>query len=159
MTDAEIVDRLSPVQTVALTLFGEARNEPIEGRIAVANVIRNRVLADRPAWGLGYKGVCLKAWQFSTWLPAGGQDNYETLMWVAGELLQPSDAAFPERSVRECLWIAEGLIADQFRDTVKHATHYYSPTAMKPAGRVPAWALGLLPVATIGRHVFFSGVR
>ena len=37
-----VLDRLTDVQILALTLFGEARSEPIEGIVGVGCVIRNR---------------------------------------------------------------------------------------------------------------------
>ena len=72
MTDADLVAGLSDTHTVALTLYAEARGEPIEGRIAVANVIRNRVRLQKARYGFSPKQVCLKAHQFSCWLPDGG---------------------------------------------------------------------------------------
>lgn len=156
MSDTHILAALSEAQTVGLTLYGEGRSEPIEGRIAIANVIRNRVRAQRLRWGLTMKAVCLKAWQFSCWLPQGGQDNYETVI-AAAQLLLRGERGGP--LLTECLWIADGLIASAFLDSVKGSTHYYNPAAMKPAGRVPDWAVGLTPVATKGSHLFFEGVK
>lgn len=58
------------VVTLARTLWGEARGEPIEGQVAVAWVIRNRADGARFAGQLlGREGavahVCLTLWQFS----------------------------------------------------------------------------------------------
>jgi hypothetical protein len=44
-------------------------------------------------------------------------------------------------------------------DTVGGATHYYSPPAMVPKGRVPSWAHGLEPVAVIDGTRLFAGVK
>src|SRR3546814_2812197 len=61
------------VDTLARTVFGEARGEPMPGKIAVAWCIRNRVELDlhddgKPDWwGEGYTAVCRKSWQFSCW--------------------------------------------------------------------------------------------
>jgi spore germination cell wall hydrolase CwlJ-like protein len=43
MTDAELVGQLSQLDTLALTIYGEARGERVEGRVAVACVVRNRI--------------------------------------------------------------------------------------------------------------------
>ena len=156
MTDIDLLAALTDAQTVGLTLFGEARGERIEGRLAVASVIGNRVKAHRAAFGRGFKGVCLKRWQFSCWLPEGGKANYDLVM-AAAQLLARGDTPGP--MLRECLWIADGLIRDQFGDTVRTATHYYNPHAMVPRGRVPDWAQGQTPVATVGSHLFYAGIR
>ena len=65
LTDAEVKARLSDLEVTLVTLFGEARGEPVEGLIAVGSVIRNRVKAAR--FGSTYRAVCLARWQFSCW--------------------------------------------------------------------------------------------
>ena len=53
-------------QALAVTIWGEARGEPIEGKIGVAMVMRNRLIAQ-------YRGartdvdVCTAHAQFSAW--------------------------------------------------------------------------------------------
>ena len=62
------------IDTLARTIFGEARGEPYLGKVAVANVVMNRVaLADQhPPFGLGSAAYRMyeRAWQFSCWNPA-----------------------------------------------------------------------------------------
>lgn len=156
MTNDELIANLSEQQVVALTLFGEARAEAIEGRIAVANIIRNRVKAQNPRMGLTPKQVCLKRWQFSCWIPEGGRANHETVLDAARSVFAGER---PGPILRECLWIADGLLREQFRDTVSGATHYYAPAAMRPAGSRPPWVEEKQPVAVIGGHLFYAGVR
>jgi len=59
------------VDTLARTLWGEARGEPVRGIEAVAAVVVNRVrLAQRRGgmwWGSDIVAVCRKPWQFSCW--------------------------------------------------------------------------------------------
>lgn len=155
--DLDLTAQLSELQTLALTVYGEARGESVYGRIAVGCTVRNRVAANKARWGLNsYKQVCLKAWQFSCWLPAGGADNYATVMEAARVLL---GGERPGPVLRECLWVAEGVMTDRLQDCVSGATHYFAPAAMKPAGKVPEWANGLYHVAQIGSHLFYAGVR
>lgn len=54
---------------LARTLWGEVRGESLEGQIAVAWSIRNRVNAGKAKswWGEGYTGVCQKPYQFGCW--------------------------------------------------------------------------------------------
>ena len=131
---------------LALTLWGESRGESLEGRIAVACVIRNRASAE--SWyGHGIAGVCLKRWQFSCWLPQGGESNCRQLMAMANKT---PGARFRNIEYRECYWIAHGICASSVRDQVKRANHYYVDGTRKPK-----WAVGQTPVLQLGTHLFF----
>ena len=52
--------------TFAKTIWAEARGEPLDGQIAVANVILNRA-RQGGWWGDDVAGVCCKPKQFSCW--------------------------------------------------------------------------------------------
>jgi len=150
VTDDEVKAALTDHQALTLTLLGEARGERIEGRLAVACVIHNRMMKG----GRSAKSICLARSQFSCWWPWGGAANHALIMKWARTLTL--GGAIPARTVLdECAWIAEGVLAGRVLDAVNGATHYYSPQAMKPAGAVPSWAKKLEPVATIGGHLFF----
>lgn len=57
---------MSTIDTVARTLYGEARGTGLLDRLGVLAVIRERVL--RPGWwGSGWEDVCRHPWQFSCW--------------------------------------------------------------------------------------------
>lgn len=57
------------------TVYAEARGEPREGQIAVANVIINRALANKSYWGgSSIAGVCRQPYQFECW---NGKDRIE----------------------------------------------------------------------------------
>lgn len=143
MTDADVL---------ALTLYGEARGEPIEGRIAVACCIRNRVTADlghdgKPDWwGEGYTGVCLAPKQFSCW--NANDPNLAVLQQKAGEFGR-------DPLLDECRWIANGVIDGVVRDRVGPATHYYEQHMRTP----PKWAAGATLVARVSNHLFFMDVK
>ena len=137
---------LDKVDVLALTLWGESRGETVEGRIAVACVIRNR--AHEQSWyGNGIGGVCLKRWQFSCWLPQGGESNCRQLMAMANKahMTRVKNPAY-----RECYWIAQGICGDVVRDQVKRANHYYVDGTRKPK-----WAVGQNHVLQLGTHRFF----
>lgn len=152
----DIVAALNDPQIVALTLYGETRGEAVEGQVAVGCVIRNRVRLGR--WGPTYARVCLAPWQFSCWTPQGGRENHAVVM-KAAETLARSTTLPDDTLLRQCIWVAQGIIGDWIRDQVKGATHYYSPSAMVPAGAVPKWAVGHSPVVEKGRHLFFVGIK
>lgn len=157
MTDTDLIASLPERDILALTLWGEARSEPIEGRIAIANVVRNRVTAQRASFGLTPREVCLKPWQFSCWRLEGGAENYAQMM-DAARLLDTSTRATGLLSpiFRECLWIAEGLLTDRFGDNTKGSTHYLTVTLYRL--HPPAWAIGHVPTVQINSHLFFKGV-
>lgn len=143
---------MTPHQLVAMTIWAEARAEPIEGEVAVGCIIRNRVLMPK-RFDDTWAAVCLAKWQFSCWIPQGGAANYHMLMTRC-------DAALAGREPwpRQPLWIAEGIVSGAIEDRVGGATHYYSPAAMVPRGSMPKWAVGVTPVAIIGAHRFYKGV-
>uniref|UniRef100_A0A6M3J8R3 Putative cell wall hydrolase n=1 Tax=viral metagenome TaxID=1070528 RepID=A0A6M3J8R3_9ZZZZ len=148
--DADAKAALTDLQALLLTMWGEARGEPVEGRIAVGCVVRNRMRKS----GRGAKSICLAKSQFSCWWTWGGQSNYTAVMDWAWKLglggVEPAGTVLDE-----CAWLAQGLLGNRLRDRVKGATHYYSPAAMVPLGSVPGWAKGKTPVAEVGGHLFF----
>lgn len=150
MTDHELIGSLSPEETLALTLYGEARGERIEGRIAIACVVRNRVDAKR--YGRDAKAVCLAPWQFSCWKPAGGPANYETVIDAVRNRKRGEEGPI----LRECVWVAEGVLDRRVQDTTRGATHYMTRALWE--SKPPKWAIGRTPVIGIGNHVFFAGV-
>ena len=156
MTTSEMHDRLTPVDTVALTAWAEARGDTAEGassveeRIAVLWVIRHR--AERR--GQSWRAVCLAPHQFSCWAPDGGATNHDAVRrlvtaLVAGETIH--DPLYIETR-----YLADGVMRGWLLDRTDGADHYYAPAAMRPAGSMPAWARGQTPTATIGGHVFFQ---
>jgi N-acetylmuramoyl-L-alanine amidase len=160
VTHAELRGRLNDVDALAITLFGEARGEPVEGRIAVGCVIRNRFRL--PArFGGSYREVVHRKSQFSCWWPFGGAYNYELshALAQAAVMVEEIPLRGSELAIyRETEYIAQGIVDDVFRDRVGGATHYYSPRAMVPSGAVPPWASGAAPVARVGGHLFFTGI-
>lgn len=135
-------------ETVARTVWGEARGEPFNGKIAIAWVIRNRVELDlhgdeKPDWwGEGYEAVCLKPWQFSCW--NANDPNREKLLAVTD-----ADAMY-----RDSLDAARLVIAGKVDDPTGGATHYLNPDIVA----TPRWALAATETVRIGRHLFFKNV-
>lgn len=167
MTDAELLQWVKANESRALTftLYGEARNESITGRIAVGCVIRNRARAKH--YGSTIADVCLWPRQFSCWKPDYGPENYAHLMSVVRGFREGGVPPLNDREQAiydETCWVTEGIVSGVIRDLVNGATHYYSPRSMVPAYSVPRWVRGpdgkesLPPVAVIGGHRFFRGI-
>ena len=147
-----LVDKLTDAQIVALVLYGEARSEPVQGIVAVGNVIRNRVR--KPGWwGHDFKGVCTAKQQFSCLNPIGGAGNYKRVVAFAQKLA--GGTQITNERERQCVWVAHGIVGDYAIDQTKGSTHYHV-AAMQPR---PAWAMGHAPVAQIAAHVFFNDVK
>jgi N-acetylmuramoyl-L-alanine amidase len=150
MTDAELIASLTDDEALGLTLYGEARGERVEGKIAIACVVRNRINAKR--YGKDAKAVCLAPWQFSCWKPGGGPENYETVIDAVRNRKRGTEGPI----LRECMWIAEGVLDNRVRDTVRGSTHYMTRALWE--SKPPKWAIGRTPVIGIGSHVFFADV-
>lgn len=158
MTQSALLRFLLPLPDDAilgLTLYGEARGEPIEGIIAVGCVIRNRVRADLKGdgkpdwWGEGFRQVCLKPFQFSVWNVKEPDANHQTVMDAAALLIAQQPAP---PLLEQCAWVALGISRGAILDTVKGANHYHT-VALKPR---PAWAQSFAPVMQKGQHVFYK---
>jgi N-acetylmuramoyl-L-alanine amidase len=152
------LEPLQEWQIVALVLYGEARSEPIEGLVAVANVLRNRV--KRPSWwGSTYTEVATAKRQFSCLHPLDGERNYQQVLRVAQALAgnQPVVTAkgVPDQKYLTCAWTARGLVAGFLPENTKGSTHYHT-AALTPR---PNWAQDHVPVCQRGAHVFYAGVK
>lgn len=153
MTTTEIRKAVDDRQALVCTLYGEVRAEPIQGIIAAACVIRNRV--NKPSWwGSSYKEVCLKKWQFSCWWE--NNSNTRAVYLVAQTLLQGIPASERDEAVlAELDWVAEGIMSGRIRDITKGANHYLT-TALLNSGKAPDWAKGKAPDLVLGAHSFFK---
>jgi spore germination cell wall hydrolase CwlJ-like protein len=133
------------IDTLARTLWGEARGEGEAGMIAVAAVILNRVTVSqehdgRYWWGHDVTTVCRAQAQFSCWNP--GDPNRAKLLAV-----DESDPQF-----RRALDIAAEAAAGRLADPTFGATSYKVDSLPWPHG----WGHPRLPLVTIGRHAFYN---
>lgn len=130
----------------ARTIWGEARNQGVKGRCAVACVIINRF--NKKKW---YSGKTLgetakfcvkgsKYHQFSCW-NENDSNRAKMLNLTYIELKQELD-------------IIRALLAD-YQDITNGADYYFNPKACK----TPKWAVGKKPCAIIGDHLFFNNIQ
>jgi hypothetical protein len=161
MTDvATILAQLNTVQVAACTAWGEGRGGSPELRVAELSTVANRLKAGRPDWGLTIAAVCLRRGAYSCWSPLDGEANYFAVIAEAKKLIaEPQVVGAIGPIMRECLALATRLVGGTLQDSVSDSTHYYAPAAMKPLGRVPPWAVGLSPAATVDGTLFFAGVK
>lgn len=137
--------------TLARTIEGEAGGESYAGKVAVATVIGNRVLASRgelpysrtKRWGTTVTAVCLRPKQFSCWNdddPNRARIEAKTLDDLA------RDGCFA--AALDGLRVA----GDPRNNLVGLSCHYHTLSVS------PRWSRGKTPYATIGNHVFFEGI-
>lgn len=144
MTD---LSALSPVEILTLTLIGEARGEPIESQVGVANVIRNRVLARKQS----YRSICLQPFQFSCW---NDEDpNRALLLTIADDLIAGRALDIPSRL--QCLCIARGIVNSEIMDNTKGSLNYLT-TKLYESSHRPAWAKSVYYAIAHGNHTFFK---
>lgn len=129
--------------SLMLTIYGEARGESIEGQIAVANVIKNRVKQS----GKSYEEICHADRQFSCW--NHDDPNYPILMHLA----QNIDDNNPV--LRQCQYIAEGIMTNKLLDNVHGVLNYMTASLFNSSKR-PHWAMHIGKVIEKGNHVFFT---
>lgn len=151
LTKDIIRNTLGDIEVLALTIYGEARGEPVEGQIAVGNVIRNRVAAASfNTTKESYRTICLKEHQFSCWNET--DPNKIILFELAEKLI--SGLKFPFE-MRQQVWVAKGIVSGDVKDNTKNAKNYLTRQLFE-SGHAPKWALTMTPVRFIGSHVFGS---
>ncbi|HWL80088.1 MAG TPA: cell wall hydrolase [Roseomonas sp.] len=132
------------LNTLAATLWGEARGEGLTGLLAVACVISNR--ANKPGWwGTDIRSVCTKPWQFSCWNP--NDPNRPHLESLVRE--PPVRGQNPVWD--KCIMAAQAVFLEGLPDITNGANHYCT----KAVANRTAWAKGQKPVAILGNHQFY----
>ncbi|HTM09558.1 MAG TPA: cell wall hydrolase [Verrucomicrobiae bacterium] len=126
---------ISDTALAAITIWQEARGEPYEGKLAVAEVIRNR-MRERYASDGTVAGTVLRPKQFSGW-------NSDDTNRIPSLKIDDNDPIAAEciRAWKEA--------TEKNTCVAKRALLYYAP-----ALALPGWAKGCLEVARIGRHAF-----
>lgn len=138
------------IELLQCLIYGEARGEDIEGQVAVAWVVRNRVLSPVTWWGTTWKSVMLKQKQFSCF-----NDNDPNL----DEIFAKWEYRRHTQAWRLARWVAAGVIYDT-RDVkdkliawlpdVSGGANHYHATSVKPS-----WADDSKITTAIGSHIFY----
>ena len=135
---------MTDLEALTLTIWGEARGEPIEGQIGVAMVMRNRLL-EHYCGAQSYVEVCTAHDQFSAWAQEREQMQTasQALVWTASQVWQPA--------LRLAHQIAQATLDGKLADNTGGANHYYASSI--PA---PQWALDQPVLAVLGAHRFYK---
>lgn len=134
------------VAILARTLYGEARGQPHNGKVAVANVMLNRVRSNT-WWGKTIVEVCLWPYQFSAWNT--DDPNRKVMLSV---LRYDEDNRTGVEFLR-CLTIAMDAVRGGLIDNTMGSTHYINPKVADPR-----WARGKTPAITFGDHEFYNNI-
>lgn len=128
---------------MATNVYHEARNEPIAGQVAVAQVVMNRVNHPR-RWG---DTVCDVVYEIRTrngrnipqfsWVGTGAKVNLDNVIELGAY----------ERAIEISLMVMHSNI-----DHLNGVTHYYNPDKASPS-----WANKMELHASIGNHAFMEG--
>ena len=125
-------------------VLAEARDQPANGQAAVANVIRNRVMAGN--YGGGVSGVVTKPYAFEPFLHAGTGKNNDPMRF---------DPTSPE--YRQSGNIVDAVFSGQYPDPSNGATHFLAKDLQSSLGRdTPSWATDGTQTAQIGGHTFYA---
>lgn len=144
ITETIIPETDPDVDTMARTIWGEARSEGILGMQAVACVIINRFHEN--IWYSKYKGehsikaVCLKPKQFSCW-------NDDDPNKKVCELVDKRNKQFVQ-----ALEISKDAKMGKLKDITNGANHYYADYI-----KTPKWVKDMKFCVKIGRHNFYKG--
>lgn len=124
---------------IAMTVKQEAEREPYEGKLAVAWVIKNRMVKRRQ----NAATVVLSRYQFSCW-----NSDSPTRMRLG---------RIPEDMWSDCYKAACGAYFNLSWDITKGATHYLNKElVIKLYGILPKWMNKMTETAKIGQHTFFK---
>ena len=126
----------SALMCLAMNIYHEARSEPVNGRIAIAEVTLNRVASKHypdDICGVVYqkgKSTC----QFS-WTCDGA-----------------SDTPHEKEAFNDAIRLAETMLVegDNISAVGKNVTHYHNKTVK------PYWLVDVTKVREIGNHIFYK---
>ena len=130
------------VTLLALTLWREARGEPLDAKIAVAHTVKNRIT--HPGWwGNDWISVLTKKWQYSS---LTDPNDKQLTTWPKAD-----DAAF-----EECLGVAEMVMRGVYNSPLKGIDSYCDDSLT--GDLIPKWAKEHPErfVGKIGRLNFFN---
>jgi len=127
----------APTRCLAQAVYFEARGEPFEGRLAVANVVLNRVKNRRyPA------DVCGVIFQ-------GEKRRHRCQFSFACDGKADRPAKISDPAWRRAVDLARLMNAGSMRDLTDDSTHYHAVSVS------PSWAKQLKKTVRIGRHQFY----
>jgi len=129
------------VMCLALNIYFEARNQSIDGQIAVTQVVLNRVEDSRFP-----DDSCkvIKEGPIRNGMPVINKCQFS---WYCDGF---SDVPKDHDAYRWAINVAIGVVTGKYKDLVKGATHYHADHVS------PDWSFIENHMATIGNHIFYK---
>ena len=143
----EYLDKLTNLETLTLTLIGEARGEPIEGQVAVGCVIRNR----SEQWKRSIKEICLQPRQFSCWNI--DDPNRALLVELAEKMVMGT--GLNSIVYAQCQYVALGIVNHEILDNTHGALNYLT-TSLFASDAKPDWAKNVSSAVVKGKQTFLK---
>ena len=145
--DAEETARVQELECLALNVYHESRSDNFAGRIAVADVVLNRVdsnLFPDTVCEVVNQSVMRTNWKGNE-VPVRGMCHFS---WFCDGL---SDEPMEEQAWEESEIVAEMALRGGWRGISEGATHYHATYV------TPNWIndRGMVPVGRIGQHKFY----
>ena len=131
------------VECLALNIYHEARNQPLVGKLAVAEVTLNRVKDDR--FPNNICGVVYQGYYYSNNYPIKNKCQFS--WWCDGKSDRPRDKKAWEESMRLASYVKSGLFDNI--EVVNGSTHYHAVYVS------PYWTKMKKKVKDIADHVFY----
>ena len=133
---------------MTLNVYEEARSEPIQGQLAVAETTLNRVVDTR--WPSDVTSVVLQRRQFS-WVGAAGiTDGFDLMSYQSALLASANEIDLA--AYRKAEQVAKKVLTTGYKPR-NTFTHYHT-TAIQPV-----WTKGQTKSLTIGTHKFYNVPR
>ena len=133
---------ISAIACIATAIYFEARSEPLDGQIAVANVIMNRVASDKFP-----NSPCEVVKQGRTWMGAMVRNQCHFSYYCDGR----PEVILDEGAYTLALSIAVNW--PNLVDITNGATYYHRDDVQ------PYWVESLSISRQIGRHLFYNQAR
>jgi len=128
----------SALMCLATAIYFEARNQSLEGQLAVAQVVLERVYDPR------FPDTVCEV------VTAGGETRNRCAFsfYCDGRSDTPTD----ERAFLIARWVASGALSGFLTNITGYATHYHAYYVR------PDWALSMRPTRIIGDHIYYRDI-
>lgn len=136
------------LETLARTLYGEARGEPDEGKAAIAWVVLNRLA--QPGWWSRDKNDGIQ----DDTVAAVCRDPAQFTCWWDEQRERLENATLADAGMASCVRVALDVLAGRTPDPTAGANHYLTTRCARETP--PRWYDPSKVTATIGAHQFLK---